>query len=208
MRGDAIYSRYYQYALGPEYRRVEYLESSGAAYIDTGVASALDISVYFRAQLLSRSTLVSSGNEKQGGICVSHWQNPFSFAFNFGDTGYNPVRGVIPIDVQEIYEIVLDKDMYSVNGQSTSNIASSISTSSHLHLFRDVWNLNPVDTKIYLAKIRKNGTPVRNLVPAVRVSDSKPGMYDLCGSICPLTNTPFYINGGNGDDFTWGELQS
>lgn len=37
-----------------------------------------------------------------------------------------------------------------------------------------------------------------NLVPCYRKSDGVIGLYDLCGSICPLTNTPFYINEGTG----------
>lgn len=38
-----------------------------------------------------------------------------------------------------------------------------------------------------------------NLIPCLRKSDNKPGLYDLCGSICPLTGTPFYINAGSGE---------
>lgn len=38
-----------------------------------------------------------------------------------------------------------------------------------------------------------------DLVPCYHESDGKPGMYDLCGSICPLTNSPFYINAGTGE---------
>lgn len=38
-----------------------------------------------------------------------------------------------------------------------------------------------------------------DLVPCYRKSDNKPGMYDLCNSICPLTNSPFYINAGTGE---------
>lgn len=45
----------------------------------------------------------------------------------------------------------------------------------------------------------KSGVVVRDMVPCFRKSDSKPGMYDLCGSTCPLTNSPFYINAGTGE---------
>ena len=36
--------------------------------------------------------------------------------------------------------------------------------------------------------------PVRDLVPCYREIDGLFGFYDLCGSICPLTGTPLYIN--------------
>ena len=45
-----------------------------------------------------------------------------------------------------------------------------------------------------------NGT-IRNLVAKLR-ADGKPGLYDLCGSICSLTGTPFYINAGTGEFVT------
>ena len=48
-----------------------------------------------------------------------------------------------------------------------------------------------------------NGSLVRSLVPCIRLPDYKPGMYDACGSICPLTGTPFYINSGTGADFKY-----
>lgn len=41
-----------------------------------------------------------------------------------------------------------------------------------------------------------------DLIPCIRKSDNKPGMYDLCSSICPLTGTPFYINAGTGEFIT------
>ena len=64
-------------------------------------------------------------------------------------------------------------------------------------------------TEFLLGKIRgfavrdANGSLVRSLAPCIRLSDGKPGMYDACGSICPLTGTPFYINSGTGADFTY-----
>lgn len=51
--------------------------------------------------------------------------------------------------------------------------------------------------------ILHDGDTARSLVPCVRENDDKPGMYDLAESICPLTNTPFYINAGSGE-FTIG----
>ena len=37
----------------------------------------------------------------------------------------------------------------------------------------------------------------RDLVPCYRKSDNVVGMYDLAGSICPLTDSPFYTNAGS-----------
>ena len=51
---------------------------------------------------------------------------------------------------------------------------------------------------IYRVKIWDNGTLVRHMVPCMRDADSVLGMYDLCESTCPETNSPFYINVANG----------
>ena len=51
--------------------------------------------------------------------------------------------------------------------------------------------------RMYYCQIYNNGALIRDYVPMLR-SDGKAGLYDLCGSICPLTNTPFYTNAGTG----------
>ena len=51
-------------------------------------------------------------------------------------------------------------------------------------------------------RIKDTGVLLRNFIHCIRKSDSKPGLYDLCKSICPLTGTPFYINAGTGEFVT------
>ena len=51
---------------------------------------------------------------------------------------------------------------------------------------------------MYYMKIAEDGVVRREFIPAKRIADNVVGMYDLCGSICPLTGTPFYINAGSG----------
>ena len=46
---------------------------------------------------------------------------------------------------------------------------------------------------------REAGIVQLHLIPCYRKSDGVIGMYDLCGTICPLTGTPFYINEGKGE---------
>ena len=52
--------------------------------------------------------------------------------------------------------------------------------------------------RVYKFSIKTPERNIVNFVPCYRKSDGVIGMYDLCGSICPLTNTPFYINAGTG----------
>lgn len=44
-----------------------------------------------------------------------------------------------------------------------------------------------------------NGVNVRKYIPVIRIADNNVGFYDECGSICPITNSPFYVNEGSGN---------
>lgn len=51
---------------------------------------------------------------------------------------------------------------------------------------------------VYYLNVYENNTLVREYIPVYRKSDGEIGFYDLCGSICASTNSPFYINVGTG----------
>lgn len=51
---------------------------------------------------------------------------------------------------------------------------------------------NSIPAKTYSSKMIKNGVVVQNLIPCVRKSDSKPGMYDT-------VSKTFYTNSGTGE---------
>lgn len=57
--------------------------------------------------------------------------------------------------------------------------------------------------RMYWCRMIYRGSLARDFVPVVRLSDGKPGLYDLCGSTSNLTNSPFYIS-ANTKEFTWG----
>ena len=87
------------------------------------------------------------------------------------------------------------------NRYQTSFSASSF---PDLSMFLFAYNYNGVGRGAGGIRCKKcdvliNGEKVRNLITCYRESDNKPGLYDLCGSICPLTNSPFYINSGTGE---------
>lgn len=56
-----------------------------------------------------------------------------------------------------------------------------------------------INSRLYELVIFNNSNDINHFIPVLRTTDNKPGLYDLCGSICPLTNTPFYINAGTGE---------
>lgn len=51
---------------------------------------------------------------------------------------------------------------------------------------------------IYYLKIWYNKVLVRDFVPCLDAVNNLVGLYDLTGSLCPITNTPFYASQGTG----------
>lgn len=215
MRGDAIFSRYYQCSLGPEYRRVEYLRNNGSqagAYLNLGIgpASATDVEVQawctsghifgYRQGVNAENVSVQ---HSAGDIC--NGSNYSTYRCKIGPEEYGLYAHVIRVSKALREWKRLDGTVVASN----TNVNTDTFTGAGPYWLFAINGYQGAsgDCKCWYLILRDdNGVPVRNLVPAVRVSDSKPGMYDLCGSICPLTNTPFYINSGTGADFTWGEL--
>ncbi len=199
------------------YREVEYIKSSGEQYIDTMLVHdgtcKIEIDMKFDSFAGDRNYIgqtFSSGSSNPRfafGISINVWY------CGLGDknitttarTNFN----------RHIFKIDAPNKKFWVDGTSYNVAWTSFSFPEvmfgGLALFGrkmlDTGVLNPyANMTLYSSKHYKNGVLVRNYVPCVRIRDSKPGLYDLCGSICPLTNTPFYINTESGTDFTWGEL--
>jgi len=58
------------------------------------------------------------------------------------------------------------------------------------------------ESRIYYCRIKSNSDKyVRNLIPCIRNSDNKAGLYDL-------VNNVFYTNSGSGDDFIYNPLSN
>ena len=74
-------------------------------------------------------------------------------------------------------DVIWDRAIESMSGQS---------------IFVAGTSLNGIPVKTYSSKMIKNGVVVQNLIPCVRKSDSKPGMYDT-------VSKTFYTNSGTGE---------
>ena len=181
-----------QVGLPSEYQRVEYLESSGTQNINLGKALNVDdYCFYFKLMPLTLGGNSASNNYAgimgqnaapqvgwfQGGWCVgnSGSANPF-----------------LP-EIGQIYELEYSKDFYGnycVNGQETGLRRRG---NMLCRLFYVENKSNNAIARLYSAyAVDKSNKYVYNLIPCVRKSDSKPGMYDT------VTKT-FYTNAGTGE---------
>ena len=195
------------------YREVDYLESTGLQWIDTGVipSHAGGDDVYSQIEFkcldifrMQRISGVSEGDEKiiqfflnRGSPAIWGVQVNSLDWFTYGeaDTDWHTAG----------YDVRTKTANFDGTEYPYPSIADYVEYSLPLYLFAR--NSDGKTDLSFTGRIRAlTYTDIRSYIPCVRISDSKPGMYDLCGSICPLTGTPFYINAGSGVDFRWGEL--
>ena len=196
------------------YREVDYLESTGKQWIDTGVipSYARGDDVYSQIEF---KCLALYGYQRISGVVTG---NGIYFNQFFLNVTPSAIMGAQVNSSEWLIYGEADTDWHTagydvrtktVNFDGTEYPYPSIEDSAKhgfpLYLFAR--NSNGEVGLFFTGRIRTfTYTDIRSYIPCVRISDSKPGMYDLCGSICPLTGTPFYINAGAGADFLWGEL--
>ena len=186
-----------------EYRQVEYIQSSESQWIDTGVYGNLNIMGYVDIEPSAASPKYPIGSGVQSnlgywGIC---FQSVGSIQYYIGDGSYaNPstyTQGtrykILINDNKKFYldnELVVDYNTYATKNYTRNNTKTII-------LFGFNWSSISLGSfKFYNCKLWDNGILIRNFIPVVRKSDSKPGMYDR-------VNDVFYTNQGTGADFTY-----
>lgn len=192
--------------LPSSYQEVEYIESTGTQYINTDFYYDGIDDKQLRMMWKPTTSMGSksiSGYE-QSGIAM-RW-----FFTNYGQAGNN-AQYMLYADYNNSSQSILQSigtkydatftaknGTLTVNevltGQSYSHTYTSTTTSfpnNKLRLFCN--SPSQVSSiQLYLAQMWSEGELKYDFVPCYRVSDNKPGMYDL------VTNT-FYINAGTGE---------
>lgn len=187
------------------YQEVEYIQSSGTQWIDTGV-KPFNLETEIDFQYISRNP--NEDNWLIGTYCGS---NERYYALNLtADAGVNVLDG---FDTTGNYEIryiksqtgALNRHTLIFNKYNTHAVlfdgvnkgtAPVINTSlNNIYLFR-FWNgsSTPVaaaTAKLYSCKMKEAGVLIRDFVPCYRKSDGEIGLYDL-------VNDVFYTNQGSG----------
>ena len=190
------YSRYYT--------NIEYLESTGTQYIDTGVKFNNDTDkfelVYQVSDAQGNYFIAGSGWLEPGKIWVYSYRTGNRLSIYITDTsgsqrefygfaGTDTLKHLITYDAKKLYvdgTLKADNSPYTF-GETPFNFSlfNSINSSGYY-----------AKTKIYSFKMWKSGVLTRNMIPCYRKSDNKPGLYDII-------NNKFYINAGTGE-FTKG----
>lgn len=181
--------------LPKEYQEVEYIQSSGAQYIDSGVLSKSDIKVSMRAALTSLSGAHNLfGALESGQRLFVQYENGLLFAYG----AWNSTNANIQQNV--FYDFVADfsagRQSLTVDGATvytgTSNTQISLTKTVYLAALNlagtaDIF----ASAKIASCQIYDNNVLIRDFVPCYRKSDGAIGLYDL-------VNGSFYANAGGG----------
>lgn len=189
--------------LPKEYQEVEYLQNPrSGTYIDSGITMSEDLVFEIDFQLTEVTQSRYFMGEYSGtafylyaSALVGGSRIYFQTAFG---TDWENTTLLADTDRHKFVYSFSNGRAIVKNGDDVIWGRAIVSMSTRSILVAGTTN-NAIPVKTYSSKMIKNGVVVQNLIPCVRKSDNKPGLYDLCGSICPLTNSPFYINAGTGE---------
>ena len=176
------------------YRRVEYLESSGTQYIDTGYTPVQNDAFYVEFMLTSvspNSVVFSAGTVKQVILLLHSDSTAYVHYFSSGKAAtFN-----FPTTISNIWSnaTISGSGDIDINGNTgTKTYEGALTDDPNLWLFRRRNDSQPFYGRIRAFTITNNGTPKMNLIPCYRASDNEPGMYDTVSGT-------FYTNAGSGE---------
>ena len=179
--------------LPSEYQEVEYLESSGTQYIDTGVNGNEETKVLIRFSSQENFCAIFGAQANQIGLTLNFGaQNNTRFG-NVSMVGYNGCMD------GQAHTIILDKNGFLDNGIVKWMPTLNSFNTANLYLFRANGAATTRQNKIYMCDLYDEGVIVKQFIPCYRKSDNEPGMYDL-------VNDVFYTNAGSGSFVVGGNV--
>ena len=176
------------------YKRLEYIESSGTQYIDTGIVANNNSKAVLDVEWLSTNTAwmtVFGSYDTKNYFSIWH-QNISDFLAYIGTGNYKITAGISRVSIS------LTASKFSVN-ETETEFSQSINATSNLYLFHIYGqdSYKKAVMKLYSCQIYDNDVLVRDFVPCINAS-GEVGLYDLVGK-------QFYGNAGTGT-FTAGSV--
>lgn len=185
------------------YQEVDYIESSGTQYIDTGMKLNQDSGVELKV------SNITYGSTRLFGSRSSATSNNYSILTTASGMvldfqNYNNNR-LSASDLSDPIYLSMNNQKLEANS-SSKNIGTytNFTTPGNAYIFNGAGSFPAGYTnakmRLYYCRLYDNGTLVRNFIPCYRKSDNVVGLYDI-------VNNQFYTNAGTGT-FTYGnEIQ-
>ena len=175
--------------LPPEYQRVEYIESTGTQWIDTGVTvgnDELNVVAYFMPIAF-----------KQYYDCVFGRNSNFQAGYNSNNKAYignaESTDKFVYLNQKHKFEAIglsSNTGQYYVDDKNTG-LSRAIGSNYSILLFAANSNAFFSIGRMYSFKIIRDNIEIMNLIPCYRKSDNEAGLYDMI-------NNGFYTNQGTG----------
>lgn len=183
------------------YQEVEYLESSGTQYIDTGMTATFGSNYEYDLDfmLMSASSLYAGGIFYTSGTYAYNWLNFTSGGYNSSTTTHrfyynwaqiptnlSPGTPKTEANVRYVVRFLGSNKNAYLNDSAIGTIGAGGSSSPNLnpYLFgingnNTVTNRGSVRIYSYVRKNSSTNEEYQHLVPCYRTSDDVAGMYDL-----------------------------
>lgn len=188
-----------------EYQEVEYIQSTGSQYINTGFAyskTTWKVEVKFSSQAFGSQyhTYRLWGSYNQ----ASPTSRSFILYVNYSrlrlwlwTSDYDTNRSLSTNTIYELTEEITTAGTCKVTfnwSTTTHNYSGTIATNKNFYIFcnNETWNPGSFwRDRLYYLKLYEQWILVRDFVPCYRKSDGVIGLYDL-------VNNNFYTNAGSG----------
>ena len=188
--------------LPTEYQEVEYIQSSGTQYIDTGVVatSGFEIDIKINIDTVTGSWApILSAHE----LSAPYKRNFIAYTSSKKmeiDAGDKITQTSVTLTGDDVIKASNVENNFYLNVNGTNYTPIVTTAASHLaysgrtmHLLHsNGYDFGYTSGKVYYCKITVHGTLVRNFVPCYRKSDNIVGLYDLVNGV-------FYTNAGTGN---------
>lgn len=204
-----------EFILGPlvsipdEYMAVDYLSMKRGSYIDTGISVTsthqfnFKYSVQSIVQWYGPFQAYTDENSMTTRIIANSTSTTNIFVYFMSRAGSGGAPAVNNVysgnnDIIEGYMNYNNTYLYNHTTQKEFNITNNhvTGTASTAHMLLSGQASSAGRSKIYYFDTYNNDVLVQALRPVIRISDRKPGMYDL------VTGT-FFVNQGSNEEFTY-----
>ena len=189
-------------AFPEQYQRVEYIESTGTQYIDTGVIGKSGLTAEMKmcwTALQKDGAFLGSRTDVGGAkrIYMCYMYNPNFATEQVGRwyIGYNALKDTgISIEKDRVYELktILKnaKQEFYIDGERVwyEYVGGEVNTGLNLYLFNynadnSIVSHCASSARLYYLKIYDGDKLVRNFIPCYRKSDGKIGLLDIVSGV-------------------------
>lgn len=190
------------------YAQLEYIESTGTQWIDTGINASSGMNIYCKWCPTSNSNATfptpfgAWSGTLQNAVIFLCREDLNSFDYFYGNNQDNSVGSIY---ANRPMEVVVKDNVCTVDGSYTISFpATSFSCQYSIYAF--VYNGGGIPSnigvglRIYELDITSPNGESKKFIPAMRKSDSLVGMYEVAGKA-------FYSNSGTGSFISGPEVQ-